>query len=116
MGAWKDKIPDTGAFIWVDVRDLALAHVKAMEIPDAGGKRFFITSGYFCNKQIADIVRDNFPEYEGKVPAKEVEGGEFPKEVFKYDNRRAVEVLGMEWTPFEKSIVDLVKSLKAVGA
>lgn len=116
QGKWRTSIPDTGVFLWVDVRDLALAHVRAMEVPEAGGKRFFVTSGYFCNRQIADTVRENFPELEGQVPGKEVEGGELPEEVFKFDNRRAVELLGMKWTPLESSIVDLVKSLKEVGA
>lgn len=113
QGAWDKEIPDTGVFLWIDVRDLALAHVKAMETPDAGGKRFFVTSGYFCNNEIGEIVRNNFPEYKDKIATK---GGERPKEMFKYDNSRTVDVLGIKFTPFESSIVDLVKSLKAVGA
>ena len=32
---------------WVDVRDLADAHVKAIEVPNAGGQRFIISSGNF---------------------------------------------------------------------
>ncbi len=31
QGKAKDEIPDTGVYIWVDVRDLATAHVAAME-------------------------------------------------------------------------------------
>jgi nucleoside-diphosphate-sugar epimerase len=32
---------------WVDVRDLAEAHIRALEVEDAGGKRFIISGGNF---------------------------------------------------------------------
>lgn len=116
QGKCKEEIPDTGTFIWVDVRDLALAHVKAIEVPEAASKRFFITAGYFSNKEICEIIRKNFPEYEKELPGKEVKGGDYPEGgVYKFDNERTKSVLGIEFTGLEKSIVDLVKSLKEVG-
>lgn len=45
LGKAKDEIAPTGTFLWVDVRDLALAHIRAAERPEAAGKRFFIVSG-----------------------------------------------------------------------
>ncbi|KAH8781987.1 putative NADPH-dependent methylglyoxal reductase GRP2 [Hyaloscypha finlandica] len=119
-GQVREEIPDTGTFIWVDVRDLALAHVKAIEVPEAADKRFFITAGYFSNKEVVEIIRKNFPEYEKKLPGKDVKGGGYPEGgqagLYKYDNSRVKNVLRIEFTPLEKSIVDLVKSLNAVGA
>lgn len=113
-GQFKEEIPDTGIFLWVDVRDLALAHVKAFELPAAANKRFFITAGYFSNKELVEIVRKNFPELEGELPGKEVKGGDYPKEgLYKYNNSRTVEVLGIKFRTLEESIVDLVKSLKS---
>jgi nucleoside-diphosphate-sugar epimerase len=115
-GQCKQEIPDTGIFLWVDVRDLALAHVKAIELPAAADKRFFITTGYFSNKEICEIIRKNFPEYEAELPAKDVKGGDYPEGgLYKYDNSRTVEVLGIKFRSLEESIVDLVKSLKAVN-
>ena len=32
---------------WIDVRDVALAHILSLEKPSAGGQRFIITSGNF---------------------------------------------------------------------
>ncbi|KAG9529139.1 NAD(P)-binding protein, partial [Aureobasidium melanogenum] len=32
QGKAKEQIPETGTFLWVDVRDLALCHVKAIEV------------------------------------------------------------------------------------
>lgn len=114
-GKCKDEIPPTGVFVWTDVRDLALGHVKAMDREDAGGKRFFFTSGYFSNKEIAEIIRKNFPKYRDNVP-EGVQGGDYPEEgVYKYDNSQSKDLLGQEFISLEKSIVDLVKSLEAVG-
>jgi nucleoside-diphosphate-sugar epimerase len=117
-GKWKQAIPDTGTFIWVDVRDLALCHVLAIEKEEAANKRFFITEGYFSNKEIAEVIRKNFPELESELPGKDVEGGDYPgkgkESLFKVDNSRTKEILGVSYIGFEKSIVDLVKSLKAV--
>jgi len=115
-GKAKDEIPATGTFIWTDVRDLALAHVKAAELPEAANKRFFVTAGYFSNEEIADIVREGFPELGEKVPVKGTSGGGYPADgIYGYDNSRTKEVLGIEFTSLKSSIVDTVKSLQAVG-
>lgn len=76
-GKCKETIPETGTFIWVDVRDLALAHVKAAELEQAGGKRYFLTAGYFSNREIANIVRKNFPDRAANVP-ESAKGGDYP--------------------------------------
>ncbi|QSZ34129.1 hypothetical protein DSL72_005717 [Monilinia vaccinii-corymbosi] len=116
QGRCKDAIPDTGTYIWVDVRDLALAHIKAIEVPEAAGKRFFITEGYFSNQEICQIIRKHFPEYEEELPGKDAKGGGYPEGgIFKFDNSRAVGVLGLKFRGLEESVVDTVKSLKGVG-
>jgi nucleoside-diphosphate-sugar epimerase len=115
-GQCKDEIPDTGTYLWIDVRDLALAHVKAIELDEAADKRFFITAGYFSNKEVCEIIRRNFPEYEKKLPGKDVKGGDYPKGgVYKFNNSRTVKVLGIKFRSLEESVVDTVKSLKAVS-
>ena len=118
QGKFKNQdIPPTGIHIWIDVRDLAEAHVKGMEVPEAGGKRFFATAGYFSNKQIVDIIRKNFPEYNDKLPAENAKGGDYPEGgIFKINNKRIQEILGLKFISFEQSVVDTVKSLQNVGA
>ena len=117
-GRWKEEVPPTGqALIWIDVRDVATAHVKAgLDIPAAGGKRLFTTAGLFSNARMAEIVRDNFPELRDRLPGPEVKGGELPEERFGFDNKQTIELLGIDWIPLEKSVVDTVKSLLAHGA
>ncbi|KAL6400059.1 NAD dependent epimerase/dehydratase [Ilyonectria robusta] len=61
--------------IWIDVRDAALAHVLAAETVEAAGKRFFVTAGYFSNREIVDIIRRNFPEYHSVLPSESAKGG-----------------------------------------
>lgn len=117
QGKAKQEIPETGTFIWVDVRDLALAHVLAIEKEQAANKRFFITAGYFSNKEIVGIVRKNFPQYKDELPEESVSGGDYPKDgIYKYNNKRVVDTLGLKFKTLEESITDLVKSLQQVGA
>lgn len=130
-GDYKTDIPDTGAsfFVYVDVRDLAWAHVRVMELDDekmeqdAGEEkenRFFFVSGHFTNRQIADILWEKFPEYRDVLPGKEIGGGGFPEEgVYGVDNGKVVRTLGMDkgkgFRSLEESVVGLVHSLKERG-
>ncbi|KAH8178301.1 NAD dependent epimerase/dehydratase family protein [Sarocladium implicatum] len=114
-GKWKEEIPPTGPVqFWVDVRDTAKAHIRAMEVPEAGGKRLFAMAGYFSNREILDAVRRNFPELEDRLPPRDLKGGDpAPADrIAKYDNAETVKTLGMEWRTLEDSIVELVKTLK----
>ncbi|KAJ5172596.1 hypothetical protein N7492_005189 [Penicillium capsulatum] len=115
QGRMKDKISPTGTYLWVDVRDVALAHVRAIEVPEAGGKRFFVVAGYFSNKDIVEIVRDVQPDLGPKLPSKDSES-DFPKAIFEIDNSRSKEVLGLEYKPLKETVSDTVSSLQAVGA
>ena len=115
-GKAKEEIPPTGTFIWTDVRDLALAHVKAAELPAAANERFFVTAGFFSNEEIADIIRENFPQLQGQLPAKGTKGGEYPADgLYKYNNSKVKEVLGIQFRSLKESIVDTVNSLQDVS-
>jgi len=117
QGKAKDEIPPTGTFIWVDVRDLALCHVLAAEKEGAANKRFFITAGYFSNKEIAEIIAKHYPQYKAELPSASTPGGDYPKDgLYKYDNKRVIDVLGIKFRSLDESINDTVKSLQAVGA
>lgn len=116
-GKWKNAentIPETGVFAWVDVRDVAEAHVDAFEKPELGGHRLFTTAGYFSNKAVLEIVRKNFPELKDKLPSEDVKGGEQPPKdkVFVLDNSETTKALGKQWRDLDTTIVDTVKSLQ----
>jgi nucleoside-diphosphate-sugar epimerase len=117
QGKWKENGPAKSGPVcsWIDVRDVAKAHVLAgLELPDAGGHRLFTTAGIASNRELADVVRQNFPELRDRLPDPSVKGGEMPPAdtMYKFDNSETKRILGFEWTPFETSIVDTVRSLK----
>ncbi|KAI1389115.1 NAD(P)-binding protein [Hypoxylon trugodes] len=125
QGKWKTEIPNSGVFVWVDVRDVAEAHVRAMELPEAGGKRFFTTAGYYDNRSILRVVsaakvpelveKDALPTDVDAV--KGAPGADFAQEkVHKFDNAFTTKTLGISWTPLEKTAVDTVKSLLQIPA
>lgn len=130
MGRWRDQIPPTvPVFTWCDVRDVALAHVRAMTRPDAGGKRFYIVGGHFSNARLAEIIQRTHPQLvkEGKLPeVKKVaatggsgggaEGGrlmndDLPEDVYQFDVSRSRTVLGLEYRDLETCIRDTVASI-----
>ncbi|CAC9887645.1 unnamed protein product, partial [Aureobasidium pullulans] len=116
QGKAKEQIPETGTFLWVDVRDLALCHVKAIEVEAAANKRFFVTAGHFSNKEIAQIIKKEYPQTQG-LPSESTEGGDYPKDgVYSYDNSRTKDVLGIQFKSLHDSIKDTVKSFQSVGA
>jgi nucleoside-diphosphate-sugar epimerase len=109
-GGWKQQLPPTGTWLWVDVRDIALAHVRAMEVPEAGGKRFFITAGHFDMKEVADIAKKNFPEYADKLPTELM--SDKPDSLYGFDNSRSKEILNLEYRALQSSVVDTIKFLQ----
>ncbi|KAJ5280488.1 NAD(P)-binding protein [Penicillium angulare] len=114
-GAVKERCPPTGNYGYVDVRDLGLAHVLAIEKPEAGGKRFFTVSSHFSNKEIAEIIGEEFPEFRDRLPSGEgLAPGDYPADVYGFDNSRSRQILGIEYRNLKESIVDAVNSLLVV--
>ena len=111
----KGITPPTTFYAWIDVRDVALGHVKAMEdVKTAGERIFFTSSEQFCNKDILEIIDENFPELREGLPEKEKwdrvgypEGG-----VYKVDATRAREILGKDFTSLKECVVDTISVLK----
>lgn len=114
QGRMRDGIhPTAPVFTFVDVRDVALAHVRAMTVPEAGGKRFYVVGGFFSNPRLAGIVRRRFPELEEKLPTREEAEGkdDFPEDHWAFDNSRSREVLGLKYKGLEESVADTVESI-----
>lgn len=103
-------------YLFEDVRDLALAHVLAAEKPEAGNKRFFTVGGHFCNKEIAEIIGQEFSQLKANLPTGDaLKPGDFPeKGTYGFDDSRSKNVLGLTYRSLRESIVDTVMSLQAV--
>lgn len=116
-GKGKQGLPQSGVFLWVDVRDVAEAHILAFENPDAANKRFLVSSDeLYSNQMIADIIKKDFPEYTDQLPEKRQPNDGLPEGgCYKVDNSRSKEILGLTYRPLEECIKDLVEALKEMG-
>ncbi|GKZ77727.1 hypothetical protein AnigIFM56816_000508 [Aspergillus niger] len=117
-GRFKEKCPPTGSAFWVDVRDAAMAHAVALEKgEETDGKRYFLTSGGFCNREIVEVIGEEFPEVKGGLPVGEaLRDGEYPEGGPKYgfDNGASVRDLGLVYRGLRESVRDTVLSLRGV--
>lgn len=111
-GSYKKSVPPTGSFMWVDVRDVALAHVRAMEQPEAAGRRFVLVSSYWTTKQMVEIIREEFPDLRSNLPDN-VES-DMPEKIWKFNNAPSKQILGLNYISLEKSVTDTVNSLLAL--
>jgi dihydroflavonol-4-reductase len=58
----------------VDVRDLAELHVKAMSLPETGGRRLIGAADSLSMPEMARILCDAFPDRAGKIPTRTLPG------------------------------------------
>jgi len=90
----------------VDVRDVAHAHILAMEKPNAKGRYICASRSQAGIFEIAQIVEKNIP---GKynVPKKLLDPTKGPR-INGTDHSKIINELGLEFTPFETTIMDTV--------
>ncbi len=96
---------------WIDVRDLAFAHVEAALRPDAGGKRY-IPGGSepFTYDLAAKIMEEEFDWAKGKVKREE----QAVDNSYGFDGETTARELGVHYTSFRTTIVDLISELKGM--
>lgn len=125
-------IPNMGICV-TDVRDVAEAHVRAIEAPAAKvrGERLPTSQKFLWLEEMAAIIRNRAPEFAGKVPAKPMPDWlvrllalfmpEMKQIKGELGNIRDVcgkhteEVLGFTFIPAEQTLEDTVRSLVEKG-
>lgn len=112
-GKWRSKLPHSASWHWVDVRDVALAHIRAIVWPEAAGKRFLVCQGKMSNAEIAKVAITEFPELKDKVP--EVLESDEPADIFDIDTTQSREILGIQYRGLLETIVDTINTLKRTG-
>ncbi|EGW32543.1 uncharacterized protein SPAPADRAFT_153619 [Spathaspora passalidarum NRRL Y-27907] len=99
-----DPIPEFGAG-FIDVRDLAQAHILVMESEAARGKRVVVEAEMVDNHIMLDIIRRNFPQFRDKLPECNPDSSQF----IEPDIAQSRKILsGLEFTPISKTVVDAV--------
>jgi len=115
-------------FGYVDVRDVAAAHILAMQTPASNGERFALVEKDLWYTDVAKILRENgfdkaptigIPVWLAKILAN------FNKELKltlpylgrkrSIKNTKAREILGWNPRPAEESIIDIANQMKDLG-
>lgn len=109
------EVPPTKGPVWVDVRDVAKAHVVALGTPELGGSRLLLAEGVYCNQEIADEARKLFPEHKSRIPRGEP-GKREADTHFKVDASDEAKRLGITWRNLRDTLQDLVPQLYAIEA
>ena len=114
-------LPDM-SFPIVDVRDVAAAHIAAMENSEAAGNRHILTNRTIHITEFAKIIRDEFQPQGYTIPSEELpKSVEIPElkamlgKVMRYNNERMVKVLGIQPRPVKDSLIDTCYSLIDLG-
>lgn len=104
-------IPDNYLHIYVDVRDLAEAHYIGAFRPGVGNKRYLFSPGSMSNQEVADTLRDAFPNVADRIPLGTPGDHALPADSFKIDNSSAKELLGAKFIPLKTTLVDTARNL-----
>ncbi|KJZ78199.1 hypothetical protein HIM_02237 [Hirsutella minnesotensis 3608] len=105
-----NPVPPTKGPVWVDVRDVALAHVRALEVAEAGGGRFLLAQGVYCNQELADLSRQLAAKHADRIPLGRPGSRESHKH-FSVDADDTAHVLGIRWRGLQDCLGDLVPQL-----
>ncbi|CAK9435499.1 uncharacterized protein LODBEIA_P02260 [Lodderomyces beijingensis] len=95
---------------YIDVRDIAKAHLFAMERDEARGRRLFMTNGYFSTQMMLDFINQHFPQL--NLPKGNVGSGERDVSVLaRVDNSATKQLLGWQFGSLETAVVDTVQQI-----
>ncbi|TPX13006.1 uncharacterized protein E0L32_006651 [Thyridium curvatum] len=104
-------VPPTRGPVWVGVRDVALAHVRALQVPGAGGGRFMLAAGVYCNQEIADVAREVAgKKHAGDIP-RGTPGAREADSHFGVDAGETERVLGIKWQGLREVLSELLPQL-----
>ena len=118
-------------FSIVDVRDVAAAHLVAMEKPEAVGNRYILNSETMVMQEMAQIISEEFCPQGYKIPTRVIPKallwlGKFLSVQMKilypsvgkrvrYNNEKMLNELGVKPRPARESIIDACYSLVELG-
>jgi len=119
------------SFPLVDVRDVAIAHYKALISPDSNGKRYILASNTIWAEEMLNILRNEFSKFGYKFTTRKI--GKCPMKMasifdssikvilpvvgllFRVDNTRSIEELGMKYRKPDESLIDMAYNMIDLG-
>ncbi|XP_010905791.1 phenylacetaldehyde reductase isoform X3 [Elaeis guineensis] len=96
---------------WVNVKDVAMAHILAFEVPSASGRYCLVESVAHCS-EIVKILHEQYSAL--KLPENRCADDKPLMPIYHVSKEKA-KSLGIDYIPLETSIKEIVKSLKEKG-
>ena len=110
---------DAPGHVWVDVRDVAEAHVRALERSEAGGKRIVVAGGSFVWQDFLDAANKLTPSpwlgHTSVRPLAVGQPGEPAHRRITFDTRRCEELLGLKYRSVSETARDILADYEARG-
>ncbi|KAJ4795342.1 Cinnamoyl-CoA reductase 1 [Rhynchospora pubera] len=95
---------------WVNVKDVALAHILAYEVPSASG-RYLLVERVAHYSEVVEIIRELYPSV--SLPEKCADDKPFVP-IYQVSKERAKN-LGVEFSPLKTNIKETIESLRDKG-
>ncbi|KAK4278706.1 hypothetical protein QN277_016515 [Acacia crassicarpa] len=95
------------SFGWINVKDVANAHIQAFEVPSANG-RYCLVERVVHYSEVVKILRELYPQLQ--LPEKCADDKPF-EPTFQVSKEKT-KTLGIEFIPLEVSLKETVESLK----
>jgi nucleoside-diphosphate-sugar epimerase len=114
----------------VDVRDVAAAHLLALDRPGAAGRRFIVVGDLLSMSEVAEVLHEHFPDVATKTPRELPDplvriAARFQPDLrtlvpmlgrrYSYSTAAARDVLGWTPRPSRQVVVDTAQSLIDLG-
>ncbi|XP_066321327.1 cinnamoyl-CoA reductase 1-like isoform X1 [Miscanthus floridulus] len=109
-GQTKEYVNKSHAY--VHVKDAAEAHVRVLEAPGAGGRRYVCAERTLHRGELCRMLAGLFPEYPIPTRCKDLVNP--PKKGYKFTNQ-PLKDLGIKFTPAHEYLYEAVKSLQEKG-
>ncbi|KAF8610163.1 ketoreductase [Ceratobasidium sp. AG-I] len=109
----KAAVPMSG-YVWVDVRDIALAHVLAIESPAAANQRYLVAAGKYAPQQVIDYIWKTYPVRAAEKGISKGSPGKLWPEggVFTVDMEKSAKDLGIKYRSLEETLRDTFTRLE----
>jgi nucleoside-diphosphate-sugar epimerase len=108
---FKPKVTTPAVPAWVDVRNVALAHVNALSLPKGISERFLVCDGVDNFEDGLDELRRWGGDAWLGEPGEKLDR----TKTYAVDSSRSRELLGLKAAPFGRMIEEVLERMKAVG-
>jgi len=98
------------AFGWINVKDVALAHILAYEVPSANG-RYCMVERVAHHSELVELIHKMYPD----IPVLDKCADDKPFAPTYQVSKDKIRSLGMELIPLDASIKETIESLKDKG-